>query len=398
MGIGEQMRRAYEKEAARILEREKDLEARLRAAGLSPGNPGDFKRAEPHTLHGWDLYEKLLIKEGTLDAAEKEWIRRGRESIIIDQAMAKRRAETGEQGDPFERWNAIVLVGLDKDPYYRAEYEKARRTSEAHQIRLLSESIRKRVADGESLPDPIYSDGEPVKPQYANPVLGALVEWQAIRELGFGDDAHYSRQKDAATAAMASVFRRRGDFEKHLQSLQKRHHSSSPEEQQPAPTSDFVEVDVVIPMAALKDPTSDLSFIRYHPELGLVRGHVLELSHYDRGAGNYPGSRGARVKEYVPSVALLLEQVDFRKCKGIRRQSVWRVINDPPVIVGRDKPTTSTELSLSYPQRFDSNKEAERYFQGAIESDFIRDTLPVLAVKVGAAWRLRFFARPLPQV
>jgi hypothetical protein len=396
MGIGEQMRRAYEKEAARILEREKDLEARLRAASLSPEHPDAFKRGEPNTSHGWDLYEKLLIQEGALDAAQKEWIQRGRESIIIDRAMADLRAATGLEADPFDRWNAIVSVGLDKDPYYRTEHEKARRASEAHQIRLLSESIRKRVAAGESLPVPFYSDGEPVKPQYANPVLGALVEWQAIRELGFGDDPHYSRQKDAATAAMAGVSRRRGDFEKHLRSLQKRHHSSSPEEQQPAPPSDFVEVEVVIPMAALKGPTSDLGFIRYHPELGLVRGHVREFSHYDRGVGSYPGSRGAR-KEYVPSVALLLEQVDFRKCKGIRKQSVWRVINDPPVIVGRDKPTASTEISLSYPQRFDSNEEAERYFQGAIESDFIRDTLPVLTVTVGDTWRMRFFARPLPE-
>lgn len=80
-----------------------------------------------------------------------------------------------------------------------------------------------------------------------------------------------------------------------------------------------------------------------------MRGHVLELSHYDRGAGSYPGSRSAKVKEYVPSVALLLKQVDFRKCKGIRKQSVWRVINNPPAIVGREKPTASTELSLSYP-------------------------------------------------
>ena len=57
----------------------------------------------PITFRGWDLYETLLNREGTLDALEEDVIQRGRESILIDEAVANRRGSESQKDDPFER-------------------------------------------------------------------------------------------------------------------------------------------------------------------------------------------------------------------------------------------------------------------------------------------------------
>lgn len=103
MGVGEQMRRLHEKEEALQMQREKALDARIQAVGLPPKNQADFKSEKPITFRGWDLYETLLNREGTLDALEEDVIQRGRESILIDEAVANRRGSESQKDDPFER-------------------------------------------------------------------------------------------------------------------------------------------------------------------------------------------------------------------------------------------------------------------------------------------------------
>ena len=267
--------------------------------------------------------------------------------------------------------------------------------AEARQIRILTEAIRKRVKAGASLPDPRYEGAEPIKPEFASTNHGALMEWQAILELGLADDPHYRLERKAAMDAMLRVSERRGDFEKMLEAFRHRPAVSTPDAQQPLPPNNFVETQISIPIDALATSCKDIGVVRYHPELGLVQACVTKNSWYDRGAGSFPVSCGARVTEYRPSVSLLLEQVNFRKCKGMRKQSVWRVVNDPPVVIGRDKSTDTTFEKLWYPDRFDSREEAEKFLVGTIESKFVRETLPVEIEKDGDLYCLRFFARPL---
>lgn len=394
MGITDLMRRAHEGQAAAIREMEKAINERLQTVGLPPMASSDFRNGRPATMRGWDLYQSLLEREGKLTPDEKTTIKRGRESVSIDEEVAVRRARNGATDDPFERWNTIVSLGLDSDPHYLGEREKARRAAEYRLIWQRTEAIRERVKAGESLPDPMLPDGEPITPDFALVGQGALIEWQAISELGFANDPHYSPRREAAMEAMGDVSRRRGDFKKILESYRRQDVTSAPESHQLGVPNGFVETEVSIPIAAFANPGPEIGVVRYHPRLGLIHGRVVEESHYDRGAGGYPGSRGARVKDFRLSVSLLLEEVNFRRCRVLRKHSVWRVVGDPPLIVGRSKPIASTFNELSYFQRFDTKDAAESFLRGTTESSFVRGTLPVDFAFVGDACRLRFFARP----
>lgn len=397
MGMLDLIHRAREKEAAAAIEMEKSLDARLAAAGLPPKDAADFTLGKPSTLRGWDVIRTLLEREGGLSPVEKEKIQRGRESVCIEEAVAAHRARRGKADDPFGRWDAIVSLGLDSDPHYLVEKEKAAKQAESRLIWERGDAIRERVEAGESLPDPEWPDGEPIPPRLAKAGYGALIKWEAIRELGVADAPRYESRRKAAIDAMGEVSRRRGDFGKLLDTYRREPAPSTPENQQPVAPAGFVETEISIPLAALANSGRSIGVVRYHPELGLVQGRILEDSVYVRGAGGYPGSRGARVKEFRPTVKLLLEEVYFRKCKGLRKQSVWRVTGEPPLIVGRDKPTAATYDALSYFTHFDSWADAERFLLGTVESTFVQETLPVEITLVGDFYKLRFFARLAPK-
>ena len=368
MGMLDLIHRAREKDAAAARKLEKSLNARLAAAGLPPKDASDFTLGKPSTLRGWDVIKTLLEREGGLTPVEEEKIQRGRESVCIEEAVTAHRARGGTADDPFERWNAIVSLGLDSDPHYLVEKEKAVEEAESRLISERSAAIRERVAAGESLPDPEWPDGEPIPPRLATTGYGALIEWEAIRQLGLSDSPRYQLCRKAAMDAMGDVSRRRGDFGKLLESYRQETAASKPESQQPGVPNGFVETEIFIPLAAFANPRRGIWVVRYHPEFGLVQGRILEDSCYDRGAGDYPGSRGKRVKEFRPIVSLLLNDVNFRMCKGLRKKSVWRVAGEPPLIIGRDKATAATFDALAYPPRFDSRDDAECFLRGVTDS------------------------------
>lgn len=344
MSITDLMAKGYAKEAERARELELALEARLSAAGLPPSSKGDFEKAMPVTLQGWDTYELLLVQEGNLTPEERENIRRGRESL---------------------------------------------------RIRERRKDLEVRIGKGESLPDPEYEGGEAVSPKYALLGQGALITWQAIRELGLSGDPHYRREREAANSAMGEVSRRRGDFRKLLESHQDPALAPLPKlRQTPAPPG-FVETEIAIPRVAFSRPLTHSTVVRYHSEFGLIESRIFKDSYYDRGAGGYPGSNGSRVTEYRVSTSLLLELVDFRKYKGTAKQSVWRTFGDPKVIVGREKSSNAILDRLHCYRSFGSLEAARDYLDGKVESEFANQTLPVEFFSSGESYWFKFFARPI---
>lgn len=341
MSMLDLMAKTNAKQAVRVREMDLALDDRLKAAGLPPKSKGDFLQGLPVSLQGWDTYESLLEREGNLTPEERENILRGRESI---------------------------------------------------RIRERRKQLEIRIKNGENLPDPEYEGGDPVSPKYAFLGQGALITWQAIRELGLSDDPYYQHKREAARNAMGDVLRRRGDFRKILESYSHAPISVPPRSALP---DGFIETEVSIPKAAFSQPLSHTVVVRYHTEFGLLHGHVIKQGYYDRGAGSYPGSRGARVVEFRVGVSLLLELVDFRKCRGIAKRSVWRTFGDPPVIVGREKSTNAIEDRLFCLRAFDSFEAASDFLNGKTESEFANVTLPVEVSSTGSSYRFKFLARPV---
>lgn len=350
MGISEGYRRIAEQQR----EKWKQFNQRLLAAGLPEANRSDFDDSfggqygavRPRTRAGWAIFVSLREKEGGLTSAERDEVRYGLEQILISEKM---------------------------------------------------EEIRTRLEAGGALPDPVWPDSSP--PILAEFALSSrargIFRWSAIKELGLDTDQHYSGVYRSAQSERHDVARQRGDIEKYFESLRPVYKLSTASGQELQSPSDFQKVDVFVPFAALKDGSKGLDFIRYHPKHGLVRGWISENSYYDRGAGSYPGSRGARVKEFRPMFRLLLEDVDFRKCRDFKKTSVWRVVSDPPIILGRSKSTQTFQNDLYYGKKFDSKEDAGRFLIGTIESEYVRETLPVGVEKCESGIRLHFHGRPL---
>jgi hypothetical protein len=350
MGMAEGYRRIFEQQ------REKwgQFNRRLLASGLPEATRQDFDDSLggqygdvwPRTRTGWAIFVSLREKEGGLSAKDHEDIKYGLEDILISEKMKE---------------------------------------------------IQVRLESGGALQDPSWPDTSPPIP--ADIALSqrarSILHWSSIKELGLDKDEHYNWVLSSARSEMYDIARQRGDFEKFFESLRPLYVASSASAQEPQLPADYRLIEIYIPIDALKHKSDGLDFVRYHPNFGLVHGWVSEDSYYDRGAGSYPGSRGARVKVYWPFVCLLLEDVDFRKCKEIRKQSVWRVAGDPPVILGRDKSTVASRNALSYGCRFDTKENALSFMTGSIESTFVRDTLPVVVEKYGSGFRLRFHGRPI---
>jgi hypothetical protein len=350
MGMSEGYRRIAEQQR----EKWKSFNRRLIDAGLPEAQRPDFDDefggqygdVKPRTRSGWAIYVALREKEGGLASEEKDDVKYGLERILISEKQ---------------------------------------------------QEIRKRLEAGGTLPDPRWPDTSPAIP--AETALShratSIVHWAAVKELGLEKDEHYGSVYRSARDEMYDISRQRGDMEQLFESSRPVYGLSSAAAQELQPPSDFCKIEVFIPLDALKQQNPTLEFVRYHPRHGLVRGWISEQSYYDRGAGSYPGSRGARVKEFWTSVGLLLADVNFRKCKGMPKHSVWRVHGTPAVILGRDKSTRSVEAELRFAKRFDNAEDAKGFLTGSIESGYVRETLPVLVGRSGSGYQLRFSARPL---
>lgn len=350
MGISEGYRRIAEQQR----ENWRQFNQRLLAVGLPEANRSDFDDSfggqygavSPRSRTGWNIFVTLREKEGGLTAEEHDKVKYGLQQILVSEKM---------------------------------------------------DEIRIRLESGGSLPDPVWPDSSPPIPaEFALSIsASSILRWSAIKELGWDTDQHYSGVYRSAQSERHDFARKRGDTEKFFESLRPVYKHSSASEQEPQPPLDFLKIDVLIPSVALRHDSENLDFIRYHPKHGLVRGWISENSYYDRGAGSYPGSRGARVKEFRPMFRLLLEDVDFRKCRDFKKTSVWRVVSDPPIILGRSKSTQTFQNDLYYGKKFDSKEDASRFLIGTIESEYVRETLPVGVEKCESGIRLHFHGRPL---
>ena len=350
MGMSEGYRRIAEQQR----EKWKEFNLRLIAAGLPEANRLDFDDSfggqygavSPRSRTGWAIFVALREKEGGLTTEERDKVKYGLEQILISEKMKE---------------------------------------------------IRTRLEAGGTLPDPVWPDtSPPIRAEFAlSSRAKSILWWSAIKELELHTDKHYSHIYGSAQSERNDFARQQLDIEKHFESLRPVYKHSSASEQEPQPSLDSQKVDVFVPFAAMKDGSKGLDFIRYHPKHGLVRGWISENSYYDRGAGSYPGSRGARVREFRPMFRLLLEDVDFRKCRDFKKTSVWRVVSDPPIILGRSKSTQSFQNDLYYGKKFDSKEDASRFLIGTIESEYVRETLPVGVEKSETGIRLHFYGRPL---
>ena len=168
---------------------------------------------------------------------------------------------------------------------------------------------------------------------------------------------------------------------------------TSPEEQELPLVDGFVSMDINIRLDSIKDLNRSMSYVRYHPNYGLLQGWISVYTYYDRGAGQFMAGRGAWVKWFTPEIDLFLENINFRKCKGLVKKLAWRVTGSPPVIVGRYRSTETIRAALRCNQRFGDMATAERYLKGTIESSFVQKTLPVLIEKRGEEYRLKFYGR-----
>jgi hypothetical protein len=338
MGISDGYRCIAEKKAADWDE----LQARCRRAGLPTFNKNDFDGSHPITRSGWECQRKLLEAEGRLDEAVAHEIERWLEGISIHE-----------------------------------------RESE----------IRRRLQNGSELPDPRWPDAAPkISPEVALSAQASDVRrWTAIKELGLDKDGAYRSVYEDAMLQMYRIAQDRGDFAQMSSGSSRK----SAESHAPQTPRGFVEVTVVIPISALFDTSESVQFVRYHLKYGLVQGVVHKRSYFDRGAGRSPGSSGGRVTSYEPSVRPLLEAVNLRRLRGMRKKSVWRVTGSPEVLLGRDKSLQAMRYELIPHRTHWEKSDVERLFTGELDSDFVNQSLPVSVTKDDDQFVLRFFARPM---
>jgi hypothetical protein len=347
MGLSEGYKRLAE---ARKAEWQK-LIARFQRANLPIPDAKDFSAGvlspdvHPSTRIGWDQLSSLLENEGQLTESSKAEIARGLQRIDIQ--------------------------------------ERAR-------------EIEERIKKGESIPDPSW----PRSSSMLSPddlrkqgQIFHIIRWTAIRELGFdGIDDYASTQRAAALEAYG-IAKRRGDFDNFLENARPKKEKSSAEEQQPVIPKGFVEVELIVPASAFKNSEWSRQFLRYHPVHGLVQGGISSSSYYDRGAGNSPGARGARVTRFYPTFRAFLELVDLKKLQTLTKKSVMRIMKSNGAIVGLEKTIPSLTSAVDTEQWFWAREEVEKYLRGEIKSAFVSKTLPVEVTLDHNEYRIRFHAR-----
>ena len=192
---------------------------------------------------------------------------------------------------------------------------------------------------------------------------------------------------------MYQIAKERGDFDNFLENVRPNKRKLSAEEQEPAIPKGFIKVELIVPASAFKNSKWSRQFLRYHPVHGLIQAEISSSSYYDRGAGNSPGARGARVTQFYPTFRAFLELVDLKKFSSLTKKSVMRIIGSSGAIVGREKMISSLEAALRPQEWFWSREEVEMFLRGEIESAFISKTLPVEAVQNGSEYQIRFYAR-----
>ena len=203
----------------------------------------------------------------------------------------------------------------------------------------------------------------------------------------------YASTQRAAALEAYRIAKGRGDFDDFLENARPRKKKSSAKEQEPAIPEGFIEVELIVPISAFKNKEWSGQFLRYHPVHGLVQGDISSSSYYDRGAGNSPGARGARVTQFYPTFRAFLELADLKKLQTLTKKSVMRIMKSSGAIVGREKTIASLKAALDPRERFWSQEEVEKYLKGEIESVFVSKTLPVEVIKDRGEYRIRFHAR-----
>jgi hypothetical protein len=340
MGLGEGYKRAAEARKAEWQE----LIARFQRATLPVPNAKDFSANRPTTRIGWAQISSLLENEGQLTESAKADIARGLQQIDIQ--------------------------------------ERAR-------------EIEERIKKGESIPDPTWPESsQRLSPDFLKRgQFFNIIRWTAIKELGLDEVGDYASTQRAAALEAYRIVKERGDFDNFLKNARPKKKKSSVEQQEPAIPEGFIKVELIVPASAFKNSKWSGQFLRYHPVHGLVQGDISSSTYYDRGAGNSPGARGARVTQFYPTFRAFLELVDLKKVSSLTKKSVMRIIGSSGAIVGREKMISSLEAALRPQEWFWSREEVEMFLRGEIESAFISKTLPVEAVQNGSEYQIRFYAR-----
>ena len=342
MGLSEGYKRAAEARKAEWQE----LIARFQRANLPIPDAKDFSASRPITRIGWDQFSSLLENEGQLTESSKAEIARGLQQIDIQ--------------------------------------ERAR-------------EIEERIKKGESIPDPSWpGSSSMLSPDLLKQVqIFHIIRWTAIKELGLDGIDHYAYTQRAAALEAYGIAQRRGDFDNFLENVRPKKEKSSAEEQEPVIPKGFVEAELIVPASAFKNREWTRQFLRYHPVHGLVQGGIGSSSYYDRGAGNSPGARGARVTRFFPTFRAFLELVDLKKLQTLTKKSVMRIMKSNGAIVGREKTIPSLTSAVHTKEWFWSREEVEKYLRCEIKSVFVSKTLPVEVMKGRSEYRIRFHARPV---
>lgn len=168
----------------------------------------------------------------------------------------------------------------------------------------------------------------------------------------------------------------------------------SPARQELLPPQDFLKTEIILPSNVLTVAMSQLEFVRYHLVYGLIWGDIEKSRYYDRGAGRFPGSSGAMVTSFRPIVRPLTDAINLRKLHLFKTVGQYRVLDKPPVIIGRK------QLPRAYLQKFFPGKQfwtlgdARQFLSGEITSAFGEETLSVEVTNSSEQLVLRFQARP----
>ena len=171
--------------------------------------------------------------------------------------------------------------------------------------------------------------------------------------------------------------------------------ASPPARQELPPPQDFLKTEIILPGNVLTVATSQLEFVRYHLVYGLIWGDIETSRYYDRGAGRFPGSSGAMVTSFRPVVRPLTDAISLRKLHLFKSVGQYRVLDHPPVIIGRKQLPRTYLKEFSAGKQFWTLADARQFLSGEIASAFVEETLSVEVTNTREHLVLRFQARPI---
>lgn len=348
-----------QRERERLANEHSEYALRVKRANLAPLPATDYRGAEPITTRSWLLHRQLLQAEGLLNESAESSIRLGLEAVELRELRGQICREE-------LRLHADVKAGTASGFFAWLDQEGIPREFTLRQVCM------------------------------------PLLTWESIKRLGLDGDPRFEPEARRAREAVNSALRER-DL---ISSLPKAISGPEPQVEPPAEPEgqsaplpeNFVPVRISIPDAALKTDRIDWNTVRYHPEFGLVTGFVRHYSYFDRGAGAYPGARGARVHEYSADVALLMSLIKRGKTPSpLSRESVWIISPESEAVIGRWSENGVVRSSLSYRKIFRSEEGVKAFLHGTTPSAFWQSTLPVSVHfnRDEGVHELHFRARPL---